>query len=294
MKKSLPALGLPVLLLSLTCTSPPPPPPPPEPPAAGLVFERIEAERIDRIVVCYRFFAENPGPLPVDIEILGWEGELNGVDAGPRWAALTLDGNAAEGRRLLAQPGESIEKTFALELDLSKIPEVFEVPAGGEYLARLGVDFAYRSVHAPARPARVRADAVFPRIQEPEFTITAIAIMQAELINTRFRVSLRIDNPNGFPLALSSLGYELYGEGRFWADGEEREVLAIPALGSRETSLFLMMNFINMKRQLLDDVIAMRLVRYRFTGEVEVGTGVSWLPSFHMGFDRSGNSVVLK
>jgi LEA14-like dessication related protein len=118
--------------------------------------------------------------------------------------------------------------------------------------------------------------------------------MQAELINTRFRVSLRIDNPNFFPVALSSFGYELYGEGRFWADGEEQDVLYIPAKGSAETNLFLLMNFINMKRHLLDEVIAMQLVRYRFTGEVEVGTGVSWLPQFHMGFDRTGNSIVLK
>jgi hypothetical protein len=54
------------------------------------------------------------------------------------------------------------------------------------------------------------------------------------------------------------------------------------------------MNFINMKRNLLDDIIAMRQVAYRFSGEAEVETGIEWLPSFQMAFERSGRSEVLK
>jgi hypothetical protein len=54
------------------------------------------------------------------------------------------------------------------------------------------------------------------------------------------------------------------------------------------------MNFIDMKRKLLDDIIAMRQVHYRFSGNVDVGTGAEWLPVFNMIFDRSGNSPVVK
>ncbi|MDR2158742.1 MAG: LEA type 2 family protein, partial [Treponema sp.] len=114
------------------------------------------------------------------------------------------------------------------------------------------------------------------------------------LVNTRFRVTVRIDNPNGFPVNLSSFEYELYGAGRFWADGKETDALHIPARDSAEVKLFLLMNFINMKRELLDEVIAMRQVRYRFSGEALVETGVSWLPEFRMRFDRQGHSNVFK
>jgi LEA14-like dessication related protein len=164
----------------------------------------------------------------------------------------------------------------------------------GDYRTELLLNLAYQYGRERVIAGEAVAAASFPRIREPEFTITAIAIMQAELINTRFRVSLRIDNPNIFPVDLSSFGYELYGAGRFWADGREEDVLHIPAQGSAETRLFLMMNFINMKRSLLDEVIALRQVRYRFTGEAEVGTGVAWLPRFRMGFDHSGDSAVYK
>jgi LEA14-like dessication related protein len=295
MKKCLFAF-LPVFLLCcLTCKSQPAPPPEPpeEPPRAALSIERIEADSISHIVLHFRFSVENPRSRPLTAEIKNWDGMLNGITINEKTAGLVMDGAAAKGIKLSAAPDSSIEKNLILDLDLSDMPAAFGIMADDEYLTKLDLDLDYR-YGSGSLEGKVSASAAFPRIREPQFTITSIAIMQAELINTRFRVCLRIDNPNIFPVALSSLGYELYGEGRFWADGREKEVLYIPAQSSSETNLFLIMNFINMKRQLLDDVIAMRLVRYRFTGEVEVGTGVSWLPSFHMGFDRTGNSVVLK
>jgi LEA14-like dessication related protein len=257
-----------------------------------LEFERIEADRIDHISLYYHLTAENPRPVPLDLELRGWKLRVNELE--PDTAALTLDGADVSGARLAAGPNAVIEKTLVLDFDLPALPERSEYLNEHEYLANLSLDVAYHYGGAAPLTGGIHAAAAFPRISEPEFTITSIAIMQAELINTRFRVSLRIDNPNLFPLVLSSLGYELYGEGRFWADGKKQDVLYIPAQGSSETNLFLTMNFINMQRHLLDEIIAMRLVRYRFTGEAEVGTGVAWLPQFHMGFDHSGNSVVLK
>jgi len=49
-----------------------------------------------------------------------------------------------------------------------------------------------------------------------------------------------------------------------------------------------------MQRGLLDDIIAMREVNYRFNGTVEIGTGVSWLPQFRVDFDQSGQAEVLQ
>jgi LEA14-like dessication related protein len=137
-----------------------------------------------------------------------------------------------------------------------------------------------------------------PEVLEPVFTITSIAVMQAELINTRFKVRVRVDNPNNFPLELSAFTYELYGGGRFWADGtetaskEDGAVMQIPPEGFAEKDLFLLMNFMTMKREVLDQIIALKAVKYRFSGDVLVSTGA--LPRFTMRFDRSGESPVMQ
>jgi LEA14-like dessication related protein len=285
----------------LTCKSAPPAPEAPEKrPPASLTFDRIEADGIDRVVLFFRLRLENPRSLPLAAELKDWHGRIKGTDLDDS-ASLSLEGERVGELSISLAGFSSVEKTFALNLDLSEFREMEEIysppetePLDDEYLAELTLDLTYLYAEGPALREEVSASAVFPRVREPVFTITSIAILQAELINTRFMVTLRITNPNMFPVILSSFSYELYGEGRFWAGGQEENVMYIPSRGTAETKLFLLMNFINMNRRLLDEVIAMDLVQYRFHGEVEIGTGISWLPRFRMDFDRSGNSVVLK
>jgi LEA14-like dessication related protein len=222
---------------------------------------------------------ENPRPVPARVELQEWALIMNGV-------SLETAVSLLEDARLA--PHSSA--VFSLRLD----PDMAGIYAGADYRAELalGLNFSFDS--GKAGLVRVSTEAAFPRIREPQFNITSIAIMKAELINTRFKVKLRIDNPNAFPVELSSFSYELYGAGRFWAGGRETDILDIPAEGSAERELFLRMNFINMKRDLLDQVVALRRVNYRFAGEATVSTGIEYLPSFLMAFDRSGYSVVLE
>lgn len=132
------------------------------------------------------------------------------------------------------------------------------------------------------------------RIYKPEVTILSIAVKRAELINTRLKVLLAIDNPNDFPVSVSNFSYELYGAGRFWADGSMNDLFTIDAHEQTEKDLFLVMNFINMKRDLLDQVIALRSVQYRFHGDITIQTPLDFLPEFSYSFDHSGVSSVLE
>jgi hypothetical protein len=52
------------------------------------------------------------------------------------------------------------------------------------------------------------------------------------------------------------------------------------------------MNFINMSRRLLDDVIAMRRVNYRFRGEADILPVIRNASAFNVKFDCSGLSEV--
>ena len=131
-----------------------------------------------------------------------------------------------------------------------------------------------------------------PAIKEPVFSISSIMILQAELVNTRLKVRLRIENPNPFPVILSSFEYKLYGEGRFWADGTEKNVVIVPAKGVADKDLFVIMNFIDMKRDLLDKVIAMEMVAYRFTGSVEINA--EDMPILSRSFNLEGESEVTR
>jgi len=129
-------------------------------------------------------------------------------------------------------------------------------------------------------------------VLEPVFEITSIYIIQADLVNTQFETVLKVTNPNDFAMLLSSLKYQLYGNGVFWAEGRGNDILNIPAKSSSEAKFRFSMNFINTNRRLLDDVIAMRQVRYRFKGEAEIQPDVPSPSPFVMNFDINGLSDV--
>jgi len=129
-------------------------------------------------------------------------------------------------------------------------------------------------------------------VLEPEINIVSIVVLQADLVNTQFEAVIRIDNPNAFAVNLLSLSYELHGNGRFWANGRGDDILQVPAQSFSETEFRFSMNFINMSRSLLDDIIAMRQVRYIFKGDVEVEACIPRVSPFMMKFERSGLSDV--
>ena len=138
----------------------------------------------------------------------------------------------------------------------------------------------------------VEPEAIEIEIIEPVFEIVSILILQADIVVTEFEATLRVTNPNDFAVVLSSITYQLYGNGLYWADGKADDILYIPAQSSDETSFIFQMNFINMSRALLDDVIAMRQIHYHFRGQAHMQPDIPNTSAFIVNFDISGLSEV--
>jgi LEA14-like dessication related protein len=290
-----------VILLLAACKTMPPKPE--KMPLFTLALDTIEGIDIDHVVLHGHFTAENIRSAAMNMTVHSRKTIINDCEIDPRHAVLKSNGAIFSGASAGVAAGKIYETDFELHLDLNEI--LTAISGSGDegaaradsidaFITELVMEVSCQYGAEPPVVENISALIEFPRIREPEFSITSIAIMQAELINTRFAVTLRIDNQNPFPVTLSSFNYELYGQGMFWADGKEQNVLAIPAKSGAETKLFLVMNFINMKRSLLDEIIAMREVSYRFTGAAEVTTEITWLPQFSMKFDKSGFSEVKK
>jgi LEA14-like dessication related protein len=262
-----------------------PSPAPQNAPQAAMVFDRIEASGPDNVTLYFFIYVSNPGSEEIAVRL-----KKSGVFVNEKELLAGFSGWVEETR---IDPGAEKKIKAGCSLDLKNFDPL--LPLETAILdTRTIMELAFAFDSGEHDIAVTGADFSFPRIKEPRFSIVSIAIMQAELINTRFKVKVLIQNPNPFPLTLSAFKYELYGHGRFWADGSETDIYTIPENGEAEEDLFLLMNFINMQRELLDQVIAMRNVRYRFTGKAEIETGIDYLPSFTAAFDRQGDSEVIK
>jgi len=129
-------------------------------------------------------------------------------------------------------------------------------------------------------------------IIEPEFEVVSIVILQADLVVTEFKTVIKVTNPNDFPLELTELTYELYGNGEFWEGNTAKGSMAIPSTSFSETAFIFNMNFINNSRSLLNEVIAMRQVNYIFKGKAKVQPVVQNIDPFIMSYDCRGLSEV--
>ncbi|MDR1411397.1 MAG: LEA type 2 family protein [Spirochaetaceae bacterium] len=267
----------------LSCASPPPPgePAPLPRPAARLSFDRVEAESLEQLTLWFSLEAENPRGKDARLASSGLRVVSNGKTA--------LSGVAFTAPEGLVAGGGKLGLPLRLNIDAGELLK----DAGGERGVELSFDLVFDYGGGGTEKIPVKAAASFPLILEPEFRIVSVAVKKAELIDTRFAVKILLKNPNFFPVELSAFSFELYSGGRFWAGGSKKNIVLIPPGQSAETELLLTMNFIDMRRDLLDQVIAMEQIDYRFTGEATISTGIEYLPRFRWKFDQSGRSPVV-
>jgi LEA14-like dessication related protein len=250
-------------------------------PSATLTFTGIQADDVEHLIVSSILQVKAPSDSRAKID--SWRILIDEQDAG---FAFSL--NYPQGEFPTVSP-----VPLTLNMDISALAAKGLAPKD-EYAVTLIAELDVFSGQASHEKITLRETANFPGVREPGFSITSIAILKAELINTRFRVNIKIDNPNSFPLELSGFIYELYGNGRLWADGTEKNVFVVDSKSSMQGELYLIMNFINMERSLLNQIINLVDVNYRFTGEAQVSTGIDYLPKFRTAFDLSGYSKVLE
>lgn len=276
-----------VSLALASCASPPPPP---EPAVVELSIDGFgcEALGLGNVRVSGRIV------VAVDGAVL--DGSEPCLESGAVAYRCALGSAVAEGRaerevgevaRATTDSSGASSYPFSLELSL---------PEGREPLLplELSATLAYVDRDGSARSAAASASLEVPRVMAPTLTVSSIRILKDELINTKLRVDLAVDNPNAFPLTFSALDYRLYGEGRYWASDSLAKAFTVPELGSATASLYLTMNFSDMSRSLLDQVIRLAAVSYRLEGRGRVATGLAFLPEFSLPFDLSGRVGVTR
>jgi len=265
--------------------------PKPAQPDFPLDFDRIEASEPEKLDLYFTLKAENPRNVGVTLSIDSHRLLINGEEASEE-STLTF---------LFQETGDSTQNEtnhpYLGPLEKGEFPVLLRLEPKAQYdttelTVKLVADLGLALNNKKKISAVAQGTAKFPYVREPVFSITSITILQAELINTRLKVRIRVENPNYFPVELFSFAYSLYGAGRFWADGTEKNACTIAPFESIEKDLFLVMNFIDMRRDLLDQVIAMKNVSYRFTGTAEIGTAVDYLPLYTKPFDLQGESAV--
>lgn len=238
----------------------------------------------DQLELSWHLVVMNTGKKPVLLDGLSCRASLEGADY------LYLD----DGLGIALAPGGSFSIPCSVMTAMPQ-PQNLTSDSAGWSPEQAAAPWALQAVLNLSEDGKTRAiacDALgqAPRIGKPSFRVLSIVIRQDDLINTKLLVELEVINPNLFPVSLSSFSYDLYGERRHWASGKLAQADLVPPLGSRIVGLELVMNFTQMNRAVLDQVIRLEQVNYRLTGAVTVTMGP--IPPYSQDYDLSGASTV--
>ena len=121
--------------------------------------------------------------------------------------------------------------------------------------------------------------------QAPAITPTAVELVDAQILEQRFKVHLHVQNPNDRPLPIKSVSCTLEVNGVDVGRGESVERFTIPANGEGDFDMIVTTNLANsMPNLLLRLAQGKELPTYRLSGKVN--PDIRFMPSIP--FEKSG------
>lgn len=107
------------------------------------------------------------------------------------------------------------------------------------------------------------------RTEPPRVHLVGMQLQQAELFEQRYRLRLRIQNPNDFALNIRGLDFRVEINGERFADGVSNRSLEVPAYGEALAEVDVSSSLWSLARQLRDvGEAGLERMEYRLHGRV--------------------------
>lgn len=131
-------------------------------------------------------------------------------------------------------------------------------------------------------------------VEPPIVTLADLGVREMGLFEQRYRLRLRIQNPNDFALHIRGLSYDLDLNGREFARGVSAQDVTVPGFGEALIEVDAVSNLARVVDQVLD-FGKQGALSYRLAGQLRLGHAVSRVPfeyrgeiSLTPGGDRGG------
>lgn len=121
-------------------------------------------------------------------------------------------------------------------------------------------------------------------VESPRVTLANLQIIDAQLFEQRYALTLRIQNPNNFDLEVNGISFEVEINGREFAHGVSNKIGTIPAFGESTMDVDVTSSLFN----LVDQINALEQrqgsdLEYRIFGKISTAGRLISIP-----FERKG------
>jgi LEA14-like dessication related protein len=128
--------------------------------------------------------------------------------------------------------------------------------------------------------------ALAPKIDPPQLSLLGIQMMSTDMFAQKFRVRVKVENPNDLELPVRGLDYKIILMGDSFADGVSTDRFVVPARGEAEFDMIVTTNFVSSLGRLVSRVQGGKLenLDYEIAGQVLLDKGfVKKIPFNHHG-----------
>ena len=115
-----------------------------------------------------------------------------------------------------------------------------------------------------------------PKLETPNVELLSIQMMSTDMFAQKFRVRVRVDNPNDLELPIRGIDYQIFLMGDSFAEGNSMDRFVVPARGDAEFDMVITTNFVSSLGRLISRVGGGKLddIDYELTGEVLLDRGM--------------------
>ena len=122
-------------------------------------------------------------------------------------------------------------------------------------------------------------------VQEPRVHLAGLQLTQVDVFEQRYRLRLRIQNPNDFDLRIRGLDFKVELNGQHFAEGVSNQSVEVPRYGEAVAEVEVSSNLWSLARQLRDmGDKAAEGMEYRLHGRIALDGRAAPVP-----FDTSGD-----
>ncbi|MFQ5760878.1 MAG: LEA type 2 family protein [Acidiferrobacterales bacterium] len=121
-------------------------------------------------------------------------------------------------------------------------------------------------------------------VDTPHITLAGVWLVDINLLEQRYRMRLRIQNPNPFSLNIDGLDYRIEINDKEFARGVSNQALSVPRYGVDVLEVEAVSTLAGIMRQLVElEKVAPASLKYRLTGKVSLRDR-----TFRVPFDYEG------
>ncbi len=125
-----------------------------------------------------------------------------------------------------------------------------------------------------------------PKLQSPQLSLVAIQILSGDMFAQRFKVRVKVENPNDLEVAVSGIEYKIFLMGDSFAEGASDQGFVLPAKGEAEFDMTVNTNFVSSLGRLVSRMGGGKLenVEYEIAGTLRLQKGLMrTIPFSHSG-----------